>query len=104
MTCWFQLRLFVWFGPHISDLSEFALFFCAPGMCVVRPRSVLKRYWVTDLWAATLSTLLNLGDTSAPPPWAELLARFEEHFAGNPAAGRKLRTELAKLVRDRRCV
>jgi hypothetical protein len=64
----------------------------------LRLRQGWKRYWAQELWGDFFTTLLNHTSAAEPPPIRQLLRRFEDHLARNPAVVRKLQTELRKVV------
>ena len=68
------------------------------GRVSLRLRQGWRRYWAAELWDAFFGAMLNAASATQAPPTAQLLAAFEAHFASNPAAARKLRTELRRVV------
>ncbi len=68
----------------------------AAGVVGYRLKTQLKRYWATDLWQTLFDALLQPSDSSDPPPYARLLALFQQHVCRNPVTASKLRAELVK--------
>lgn len=70
----------------------------ASGRTTLRPKSILRRYWATEMWECIFDTLLNKSGGSEPPVVDELIERIEEHFESSKQARKKLDLELKKIL------